>query len=126
MMEGRTTFLCTHNLAEAEALCESVIILRAGEVILHEKIATLRRRFPRSVYLASRQRVDDLAGKLVAMGKTARIDGAGAWVGVTEPEQEVPELLRSLLSSGFDVYESHVTEPSLEEMFLDLIEEAAQ
>ncbi|HET6317668.1 MAG TPA: ABC transporter ATP-binding protein, partial [Chloroflexota bacterium] len=32
---GRTTLLCTHNLAEAEALCDEVIILRDGHVLVH-------------------------------------------------------------------------------------------
>lgn len=123
MMEGRTTLLCTHNLAEAEALCESVIILRAGEILLHEKITALRRRYSRSVYLAARQGPDALARHLDSIGKTTRVDRLGVRVAVTEPEQEVPALLRGLLSAGLDVYESHVSEPSLEDMFLEFIEE---
>lgn len=126
MMAGRTALMCTHNLAEAEALCESVIILRAGSVLLHEPIATMRRRFPRGVYLAAHQGPDALAGQLRAMGKPARIDGLGVRVALTEPEQEVPALLRALLAAGLDVYESHVSEPSLEDMFLQLIEEAGR
>src|SRR5262245_33205580 len=38
--QGRTTLLCTHNLAEAEALCDQVIILRGGRVLVHESLDT--------------------------------------------------------------------------------------
>lgn len=124
-MAGRTTLLCTHNLAEAEALCNSVIILRAGRVLLHEPIAALRRRFPRSVYLGARQGPAALAERLSLLGRVGRVDGPGVWVALGDPEQEVPDLLRGLLSSGLDVHECHVTEPSLEDMFVQLVQEAA-
>lgn len=122
MMEGRTTLLCTHNLSEAEALCDSVIILRAGEILLHEKIIELRRRFSRRVFLASRQGPDSLAQQVSRLGRLPEVDKLGVWISVTEPEQEVPALLRELLASGLDIYESHVSEPSLEDMFLELME----
>ncbi|MBI4319908.1 MAG: ABC transporter ATP-binding protein [Chloroflexi bacterium] len=126
MMESRTTLLCTHNLAEAEALCNSVIILRAGKVLLHEKIDALRRRFPRRVFLAARQGPDALATQILRMGRAIGTDQQGVWITVTEPELELPALLRELLISGLDVYESHVVEPSLEGMFLELMQEADQ
>jgi ABC-2 type transport system ATP-binding protein len=124
MMEGRTTLLCTHNLAEAEALCDSVIILRAGEVLLHERITSLRSRFPRRVYLAAGQGVEPLANEIkrLGFGVGAEVDRSGVWISVAEPEQQLPPLLRTLLTSGLDVYESHVVEPSLEDMFLQLLE----
>ena len=60
-MRGRTTLLCTHNLAEAEALCDDVIILQQGQVLLHESLAELRKRQTPRTRLASRQPVAELA-----------------------------------------------------------------
>jgi ABC-2 type transport system ATP-binding protein len=47
-MRGRTTLLCTHNLAEAETLCEEVVILRDGKVLVHSSLAELRKRSGRA------------------------------------------------------------------------------
>ena len=39
--QGKTVLLCSHYLAEVEALCDSVGILRKGELILSGKVADL-------------------------------------------------------------------------------------
>ena len=41
--DDRTTLLCTHNLAEAEALCQEVIILRHGKVRIQASLARAAR-----------------------------------------------------------------------------------
>jgi ABC-2 type transport system ATP-binding protein len=73
-MEGRTTLLCTHNLAEAEALCDEVVILRAGKVLLHEPLAALRRRARPRVRLAAQQGPDALLAALRRRGLEAQPD----------------------------------------------------
>jgi len=125
-MAGRTTLLCTHNLAEAEALCSGVIILNAGRILLHEPIAALRRRFPRSVYLAARQGAAALIDRLAILGLAGQADGPGVWVSLGDPEREAPDLLRGLLAGGLDVHECHVMEPSLEDMFVQLVKQAGR
>ena len=39
--QGKTVLLCSHYLAEVEALCDSVGILRKGELILSGTVADL-------------------------------------------------------------------------------------
>ncbi len=121
-MAGRTTLLCTHNLAEAEELCESVIILRRGRVLLHERIADLRRRFPTRVYISAAQGARALAEALPTLGIAGDEDEAGLWVTLARPQQEVPGLLRRLLALGLDVYECRIAEPSLEDLFVGIVE----
>jgi len=41
--EGRTVFMSTHVLSEAEALCDRVGILRAGSLVAVESVAELKR-----------------------------------------------------------------------------------
>jgi ABC-2 type transport system ATP-binding protein len=52
-MDGRTTLLCTHNLAEAEALCDDVVILRGGKVLVHTSLAEFRARARPSLRIAA-------------------------------------------------------------------------
>jgi ABC-2 type transport system ATP-binding protein len=47
--EGRTVLFSSHTLAEVEALCDEVAILRDGRLIEHERVAVLRQRAIRRV-----------------------------------------------------------------------------
>jgi ABC-type multidrug transport system ATPase subunit len=120
-MAGRTVLLCTHNLAEAEALCESAVILREGRVLLHERIDTLRRRIQPVLVLRAAQGPERLAEVLAARGCQSVREEDAVRVHVEEPEARVPELLRGLLAEGVDVYECRLVKPSLEDLFLDVV-----
>lgn len=124
--EGRTTLLCTHNLAEAEALCEDVIILRRGQVLVQSALHELRASAKPRLRLAARQGSDALSAALVQRGLMPRTEDDGAVViGLDNPAGIAPDLLRSLLGDGLDIYACEPVEASLEELFLDLVQEPA-
>jgi ABC-2 type transport system ATP-binding protein len=52
--DGRTVVFSSHTLAEVDALCDEVAILRDGRLIEHERIAVLRQRALRRVELRLR------------------------------------------------------------------------
>jgi ABC-type multidrug transport system ATPase subunit len=119
-MAGRTTLLCTHDLAEAQALCDDVIILRGGSVLLHEPLETLRRRQRPQARLAARQGVEPLARALRARGLEPRIEAAAVTVPI-DALSDAPSLLRALLAAGLDVYECTPFSATLEDMFLEAV-----
>ncbi|QRK09951.1 ABC transporter ATP-binding protein [Archangium violaceum] len=121
VMPGRTVLLCTHNLAEAEALCESAIILRQGRVLLHERIATLRQRIQPVLVLRAAQGPGRLMEALVAQGLVPTSEEDAVRVHVADAVAQAPELLRRLLATGLEVYECRVVTPSLEDLFLDVV-----
>ncbi|HEV7665642.1 MAG TPA: ABC transporter ATP-binding protein [Chloroflexota bacterium] len=117
---GRTTLLCTHNMAEAEALCEDVIILRDGRILVDAPLKDLRRRVRPRLRLRARQGDEAL---LAALGDTAAAADAegGVTVDVADPQLEAPPLLRRLLGQGLDIYACEPLQPGLEALFLDLV-----
>jgi ABC-2 type transport system ATP-binding protein len=118
----RTTLLCTHNLAEAEELCESVIILRGGEVVVHASIEELRSKVSGRVALRAHGDRDALIAVLTRLGHTHELEDGDVRVVIAEPEKAAPGLLRALLAEGIDVYECHVVKPSLEDLFFRVVE----
>jgi ABC-2 type transport system ATP-binding protein len=123
--EGRTTLLCTHNLAEAEALCEDVIILRKGRVLVQSPLRQLRARARPQLRLAARQGTDALSAALVARGFAPRIGDDGAVTVIADdPEGTAPDLLRGLLAQGLDMYVCEPVEASLQDLFLDVIKDS--
>jgi ABC-2 type transport system ATP-binding protein len=123
MMRGRTSLLCTHNLAEAEALCESVVILRGGQVLIHERVAELRKRIMPRVELAATQGNTRLAAELGRRGYQPEVADDHVSIPLADPQGQVPVLLRELLAAGIDVFECHTRVPSLEDMFLQIVGE---
>ena len=117
-MRGRTTLLCTHNLAEAQALCDDVIILRGGEVLLHEPLDALRQRQKPRTRLVARQPVDALLAAVRARGLPASLED-GAVIVAVDARADAPALLRALLAQGLDVYECTPLTASLEDVFLE-------
>jgi ABC-2 type transport system ATP-binding protein len=123
-MAGRTVLMSTHNLAEAEELCDTVIILRRGEVLVHERIDDLRRQAAPRVHMAARGGRDSLGSALTAHGHTWSPNEFGVWLSLDDPEKTAPDVLRTLLGAGIDVYECRIVSPSLEDLFVDVVTRA--
>jgi ABC-2 type transport system ATP-binding protein len=120
MTAGRTVLLCTHNLAEAEALCDEVIILREGQVVVQGRLNELRRGARSRLRLAAHQGPEALARCLEGQG-SLRIDGRSVLLELADPQAEAPRVLRRLLGAGLDVYECTPVQASLEEVFLEAV-----
>lgn len=123
VMKGRAVLLCTHNLAEAEALSSSAVILREGKVLLHESIAQLRSQARPVLALAAEQGNETLTKALQQRGIESAVveDEALVHAYVQDPQRDAPSLLRGLLSEGIDVYECRAVQPTLEELFVRIV-----
>lgn len=136
-VRGRTTLLCTHNLAEAEALCDEVVILRQGRVLLHAPVTDLRQRAAPHLRVAARQGAAAVLAVLAELGIPGGVADRPHWrsgvpgragsvlVPLARVEDEAPALLRALLAAGLDVYACEPVGASLEELFLDAVVGAA-
>ena len=120
--EGRTVFLTTHDMAEAEAVCDRVSLIDRGRLIATETPRSL------SATLSLFERIEcEGAGEAVLDGLrscagVSRVTtvGAVARIEVNE-ESAVAEVMRRLVSAG--VTSVRVTRPSLEEVYLSLLGE---
>jgi ABC-2 type transport system ATP-binding protein len=119
---GQTVFLSSHQLAEVEAVCTRVGILRAGRLVEVAGLEDLRRlrRSEVTVDLASPapdlERLADLPG-VTDVRWTSPVQ---VTLALTGPPGAV---LRAL--GGADVLRLDVREPTLEEIFLDYYGQAA-
>jgi ABC-2 type transport system ATP-binding protein len=120
-MQGRTVFMSTHNLAEAEELCDTVIILRKGHVLIHERIEDLRRQTVPRLHLAAHQGPDVLARALTTLSFPSSPNEHGVWLSLDHARDSIPDLLRGLLAQGVDVYECRLVPPTLEDLFVEVV-----
>ena len=101
---GKTVLLTTHYLDEAEQLADRVAVLRDGRIV---KIGT-----PRELTTADRE-----------VEIRYRLDGEEVLLRTTEPTRVLHELTEAALARGEEVDRLEVRRPSLEEVYLALVDE---
>lgn len=124
--EGKTVFLNSHLLSELEMVCDRVAILLRGEVRLQGTMADL---------------IDSRAGYRIRLGEGDEPEAAKAAVSVVMPggvesedrtllfqTAEAPEVqpaIDALRRQGFTIAHCGVHKPTLEDLFLEAVEDAA-
>ncbi|MBP1706634.1 MAG: transporter related [Chloroflexi bacterium] len=123
--EGRTIFLSTHNLAEAEQLCHRIAIFRTRLLAL-DTPQNLRERLFRRRVVIRLESVDDATVKAIEklhFVKSCNRDGPRLNIELGEAEKELPELVRTIVQAGGRVLEVTEEHHSLEEIYLNLVRE---
>jgi ABC-2 type transport system ATP-binding protein len=110
--EGRTVLLSSHILAEVEALCDRVTIIRLGKTVETGTLAELRHLTRTSITVETVQPVSGIAA--LAGVHDAVVDGNHARFDVDTAELDAA--VRHL--SGLGVRSLTSTPPTLEELFL--------
>lgn len=121
--EGRTIFLCTHNLDEADRLCDRVAVFKQRLRVLDTPAGLRRRVFGREVAFQLAVAADAYVDSMPALEGVRSVHAAGNELVVTldDPEQKNPEIIRHLIRAGAPL--QYVTEKkySLEDVYLQLI-----
>ncbi|MEK6192007.1 MAG: ABC transporter ATP-binding protein [Chloroflexota bacterium] len=129
--EGRSIVLCTHNLDEAERVCDRIGILN-GRLLAEGTPAELRRRGRAA---ATRVALDggSVDGSVLAAAlgslpyvRNARAEGGDLWVELAEPRRDTPELVRELVTRGARVLAVAEDVASLEQVYLELVGERGE
>ena len=124
----RTILICTHNLAEAQELCDRVIILRRGRVVADGTPAQVTDAA--SIPVGVEIEVD--AGHVDAAMRiaTARASGGAADAGpgrvrvVGLAREAIPALVAELVAAGASVYRVSPEQVTLEAAYVALYGEA--
>jgi ABC-2 type transport system ATP-binding protein len=124
---GRSIVVCTHNLDEAERLCDRVGIMR-GTLVLVDTPAKLRRRGGAArvrVELVGARRPESFVEMLVDLPfvEGARTNETSLHVEVRDPRTDNPELVRVLVEAGARIMSVHEEVATLEDVYLELVGE---
>jgi ABC-2 type transport system ATP-binding protein len=126
---GRSIVVCTHNLDEAERLCDRIGIMR-GTLLQVDTPARLRRQNGTAsvrVDLVGARRPEsflDLLGTLPFV-EAARASNGSLLVEVGDPRGDNPELVRTLVDAGARIVGVAEEAITLEQVYLDLVGEVA-
>jgi ABC-2 type transport system ATP-binding protein len=123
--QGRTIFLCTHNLDEAERLCDRIAVLRTRLIAVDTPENLRRRLFGRRTAVRSRNLGPEMvaAVRTLPFVRSAEQAGDQLLVDVSDPDSENPPLIRFMVEKGAEIQSVSEMRHSLEEVYLSLIEE---
>jgi ABC-2 type transport system ATP-binding protein len=127
---GRSIIVCTHNLDEAERLCDRVGIMK-GTLLEVDTPARLRRQNGTAairVDLVGARRPDSFLDLLVDLPFVAgaRAEDGTLVVEVTDPRGDNPELVRALVEAGARITGVREESATLEAVYLRLVGEAGE
>lgn len=124
--EGRTIFICTHNLNEAERLCDRIGIFKTHLIEIDTTTNLRLKYFGRKVVFHLREldplwlnRIQALAGV-----QDVRAVDNKLVIGMKEPETLNPHIVRTLVDLGADVLFVGELRHSLEEIYMETIKAA--
>ena len=121
--QGKTVFICTHNLTEAQRLCDRVAVLQQGRLLALGTPAALARQIAPEVQLRIEVDPEQAAHAVAALaplhsGEVQREPAALVVAGVTR--ERIPVLVAALVAAGIRVYRVDYTEASLEDVYFAL------
>ena len=123
---GVTIFLTTHRLEEAERLCDRVAILNTTLRTIGRPDELRRRLFARALAIRLRAPLADAAKVLGGLPgvESWREEDRGTYdVSVSDPELAAPAITRALVTADADVLSIAESYHSLEDVYLELIDE---
>ncbi len=125
--DGKTILLATHNLREAEVLCDRVAILANGKVREVGTVADVRRwgETERKFRLEVGSWPKEARGPFRVVSDEA-VNGSRRVTVALAPGARLDDLLRALLDAGASVHSCERLEPDLEEAFSRILASGEQ
>jgi ABC-2 type transport system ATP-binding protein len=118
---GRTVVLSTHNMAQAEALCDEVTLIASGRKILEGDVRRLRRSHRTNRYRLVLEGGDEGAHAPIRRSgliRSAERTGPDEWIVEMLTGRTEADLLRAVLDEGRVVVRFEQIEPTLHEIFI--------
>jgi ABC-2 type transport system ATP-binding protein len=118
--QGRTVVVSSHQLAEIEAVCDHLVIIRFGELVFSGPMADVLKRTRQHIDITAEHATqhESLHGALVAGGWSVTPIEGGLRVGAGAPR--AADLNRAATAAGVTLSRLTVVQDNLEEIFLEM------
>jgi len=124
--KGRTILINTHNLAEAERICDTVAVVKNRLIKVGNPKELAHKLFARTISITLDYIPDSLIKDISVLDyiSNIRTDGNKLFLNIKAPEENNPKIISWLTKRGLNVQFVSEEEYSLEDVYLKLIEEA--
>lgn len=125
--QGRTIFLCTHNLDEAERLCDRIGVFKQRLIAVDAPDALRRQLFGRQTVIHLLGDAEQAAATVRALPFVHDVvviqaaEGARLVVSLADPAAQNPAIVSALVAQGAQIQFVNELKHSLEDVYLSLI-----
>jgi ABC-2 type transport system ATP-binding protein len=125
--ERTTIVFSTHILSDVERICDSIGVLNQGQLALNGTVADVKNKYRRDTIqleLGSKTDMKQLAEGLKQLNFVTKTvaNGTRLDVELTNAEQYSPNILAYLVKEKLPLMRYEILEPSLENIFLEVVE----
>ncbi len=115
--QGVTIILCSHQMHQVEELCDRIVLIDHGKVMLYGPLQEIRRQFSgHSVTIRTSDKIPALQG-------VQRIETFNGTVKLHLSPGTVPqEILRALVAQNINLDQFEMTMPTLDEIFIRVVQ----
>ncbi|GAB4506317.1 MAG: ABC transporter ATP-binding protein [Anaerolineales bacterium] len=126
--EKRTIFLCTHNLDEAERLCDRIGVIRQRLIAVDTPDGLRRSLFGRQTEVQLAEVTPAIVDAVSGLEFVAHVkqDGNRLRISLADPDAQNPILVEQLVRAGARVQYVSEVKHSLEDVYLTLVREEAR
>jgi len=117
--QGKTIIMCTHQMNQVEQLCDRLVLVDEGKVLLSGTLKEVRERF------SSNQVMLQIEADLPAdLPEIENIEKQGLYLRLTLKEGTDPQdLLKHLIDKGVKVDSFEIAMPTLDEIFISVVKQ---
>ena len=122
---GYTIFISTHNLNEAESLCNRIALIN-GRLVALDTVQNLQKRYFRREIVVKLENIDRSVVNLVtklSYVHNVREDSNQLFIELNDPVINRPDLVKAIVNAGGRILEVSELEHPLEELYIKLIHE---
>ena len=117
--QGKTIIMCTHQMNQVEKLCDRLVLIDHGTVLLEGSLKEVQERFTTNQVLI--QTDSDLPSNLPGV---ERIEQEGLYYRLTPTENITPRaILQQLIDQKISLNSFEIATPTLDEIFIKVVQE---
>ena len=119
--QGATIIMSTHQMHQVEELCQRILLMDHGQVLLYGPLEAIRKQFTANALIV---RTPDTLPPLPGVLGVERFNGSQRLT--LSPETSPQQVLRRLVEQAVDVEGFEVAAPTLDEIFIRVVTDREQ
>jgi ABC-2 type transport system ATP-binding protein len=120
--KGNTIIMCTHQMHQVEELCDRIVLINKGEVMLYGSLSDIRQKFTsQDIILRTPAYLPDRLP-----GVKAITPHNGSVKLSPEPGKTSQDILLALLKENITIEQFEIAVPTLDEIFIKVVKEAGE
>lgn len=115
--DGTTVIMCTHLMNQVEELCDRILLIDMGQVVLYGELDDVQKRFTGN---AVKVRTGSELPVIPGVMEIKRINGSEVILSLTDSAKP-NQILKALIEANIEIDSFEIAVPTLDEIFIEVV-----